>query len=170
MEFEEYVEARGPALLRLAYVLTGDAELTQDLVQSGLANAYSRWGRVSASRHPDAYVRRIIVNEHLNWRRRRWWGERPTVLSDKVAAAVLDLPDHADAIVSRDHARQVLATLPPRARTVLVLRYFGDLDDAAIGAALGITPGAVRSTASRALAALRARHAAQPPASMEERR
>lgn len=85
MEFEEYVATRGPALLRLAFVLTGDAHLAQDLVQSGLARAYGQWGRVARAQHPDAYVRRIIVNEHLGWRRRRLFGEQPHAGGDVAA-------------------------------------------------------------------------------------
>ncbi len=78
MDFEEYVAARGPALLRFAYVLTTDTHAAEDLVQTALADAYRHWRRVQRTDQPDAYVRRIIVNRHLSGRRRRWWGERPT--------------------------------------------------------------------------------------------
>lgn len=167
-QFEQYVAARGPALLRLALVLTGDAHLAEDLVQNALTDAYRHWRRVRRADHPDAYVRRILVNAHLTWSRRRSSGERP---SDDLP----DLPDRSgrsdptEAIVSRGELRQVLAGLPERARTVLVLRYYADLDDAAIGRMLGIAESSVRSTASRALATLRAGSAARPTSTEESR-
>ena len=70
MEFEEYVAARGPALERYAYVLTGDVQRSQDLVQTALVKAYRRWRWVVRAGHPDAYVRRIVTTSYLDWRRR----------------------------------------------------------------------------------------------------
>jgi RNA polymerase sigma-70 factor (sigma-E family) len=161
VQFDDYVVARGPALLRFAYVLTTDAHAAEDLVQSALADAYRHWSRVQRADHPDAYVRRIIVNRHLSGRRRRWWGERPTdpldgALGGSAGGVAADL---AEAVVDRDETRAVLDGLAPRARTVLVLRYYVDLDDHAIAETLGITESTVRATASRALATLRATHA-----------
>jgi RNA polymerase sigma-70 factor (sigma-E family) len=161
VEFEQYVEARGPSLLRLAVVLTGDHHLAQDLVQTALAQAYGRWSSVCAADHPDAYVRRIMVNAHLGWRRRRWFGERPAHTADGVAQLSEGTSvDHADASAARDEMRRALATLPVRARTVLVLRYYADLDDAAIAELVGVSVSGVRSTASRALATLRHKQSA----------
>jgi RNA polymerase sigma-70 factor (sigma-E family) len=157
MRFEEYAAARGPALLRFAYVLTSDAHAAQDLTQSALADAFRHWRKVSRADHPDAYVRRILVNTHLGTRRRRWTGERPDEAALARELDRLGSPDHADAFADRDEAQRFLASLPPRARAVLVLRYYADLDDAAIADLLGVTPVAVRSTASRALATLRRR-------------
>lgn len=158
MDFDEYVAARGPGLLRLAFVLTADSYLAQDLVQIGLARAYSRWATVSAAEHPDAYVRRIIINEHIGARRRRWGGERPGRRAEDVSAAATAATtrDLAEEVADRDQARRVLDSLPSRARTVLVLRYYADLDDFAIADLMGVSASSVRSTASRALAALRA--------------
>ena len=152
MTFEEYVAERGQALMHLAYVLSGDAHLAQDLVQSALVDAYRHWPRVAAADHPDAYVRRILVNAHLSRLRRRSSTERPSVLAE---GSGLLAPDPADGVVARDHTRRMLGGLAPRARTVLVLRYYADLDDAAIAHHMGITPSTVRATASRALTALR---------------
>jgi RNA polymerase sigma-70 factor (sigma-E family) len=153
MTFEEYVAERGQSLLRLAYVITGDAHLAEDLTQTALAGAYRHWRKVAAARHPDAYVRRILVNAHLSWWRRRSSTERPSNLSDVVVGVT---PDPADNVAGRDQMRQLLATLAPRARTVLVLRYYADLDDAAVAEVMGVSESAVRATASRALATLRA--------------
>ena len=153
MEFEEYVEARGPALLRLAYVLTGDRDGAEDLVQAVLVDVLARWSRVAAADRPDAYVHRALVNRHLSWRRRRASSE--VVLAGPPEPRTGGARDPAVGIGDRDEVVRALRTLPRRARTVLVLRYFADLDDQAIAAAMGIAPGTVRSTASRALAALR---------------
>jgi RNA polymerase sigma-70 factor (sigma-E family) len=150
--FEDYVAEQGPSLLRLAYVLTSDAHRAEDLTQTVLADVYRRWPKVAAARSPEAYVRRMMVNAHLDWHRRRSSTERVTDLRDHEPATEVD---HAERIVARDALRSMLASLAPRSRTVLVLRYYSDLDDAAIAEAMGISPSAVRSTTSRALATLR---------------
>ncbi|MBI4941608.1 MAG: SigE family RNA polymerase sigma factor [Actinobacteria bacterium] len=158
MELEEYVAARGPALLRLAHVLCGDAHRAQDLVQTALVDAFRHWRRVQRADHPDAYVRRILVNAHLAAVRRRSSGEVP--VGDVPDGAGPGGADPADGLPGRDGFRAALDGLPPRARAVLVLRYWSDLDDVAIADALGVSPVTVRATASRALATLRERAAA----------
>ena len=152
MDFETYVAARGPALLRFAYVLTRDADAAQDLTQAALADVLAKWRRVAAADHPDAYVRRAMLNRHLSWRRRL--SSREVSVPD-VPLERVEGVDHG--VAARDEARRFLAGLPPRARAVLVLRYYADLDDAAIATTLGIAESNVRATASRALATLRSR-------------
>jgi len=152
VRFEDYVTEQGSSLLRLACVLTSDTHLAQDLTQTVLADAYRHWRKVTTARHPDAYVRRMLVNAHLNWHRRRSSTERPSDLTGHEPRIEADL---ADAVTSRDQFRQLLANLAPRARTVLVLRFYADLDDAAIAEAMGVSVSAVRATAARALATLR---------------
>ena len=150
--FDDYVARQGGALLRLAFVLTRDAQRAEDLTQTALADAYRHWRKVSAASNQDAYVRRMLVNAHLDWHRRRSSTEQPTDLSDYEPAGT---SDPAETVATRDEIRQALTALAPRARTALVLRYFEDLDDLAISDAMGISPSAVRSTVSRALATLR---------------
>ena len=150
--FEEFVEQQGGALLRLAFVLTGDRHLAEDLTQSVLVDVYRQWRKVASASSSEAYVRRMLVNAHLSWRRRRWTSERPVEVTDRDAGSE---PDTAVRVVERDAMRARLAGLAPRARTVLVLRFYADLDDAAIAEAMGVTESSVRATASRALAALR---------------
>ncbi|MEP7332821.1 MAG: SigE family RNA polymerase sigma factor [Terracoccus sp.] len=156
MQFEAFVNQHGQSLLRLAYVLTGDPHRCQDLTQTALANAYRQWDKVESARAPEAYVRRMLVNAHLDWHRRRSSTEQPTELTPQQLVSV---SDHADGVASRDHLRGLLATLAPRARTTLVLRYYLDLTDEAVAEAMGISAGSVRATASRALASLRERQA-----------
>ena len=152
MRFEDYVRERGQSLLRLAYVLTGDAHRAEDLTQTVLATAFRSWSKVESARYPDAYVRRMLVNSHLDWHRRRSSTELPTGDRELENGSA---PDLADGVASRDQLRQALAALSPRARTVLVLRYYSDLDDNSVAEVLGISSSAVRSTVSRSLATLR---------------
>jgi RNA polymerase sigma-70 factor (sigma-E family) len=150
-EFDAFVAARGPALLRLALMLTGERFAAEDLVQAALAKAYRHWSRVQLAESPEAYVRRIVVREHLSWRRRRSSAEVPRAYVDP---GHLD-PDPATAGAARDAAWRLLAELPRTQRTVLVLRYYADLTDNAIAELLRCAPATVRSNASRGLAALR---------------
>ena len=161
--FDELVRERGAAWLRLAYLLTGDRHLAEDLLQTALVQVYRRWSAVERADQPDAYVRRVLVNTVISWRRRRSWWERPTAsgaLPDTARAPGDAVPagvgDVADGLAARDALWQLLKRLPPRGRAVLVLRFYEDLDDPTIAALLGVAPGTVRATASRALATLRA--------------
>lgn len=151
MEFEEYVQARGPALLRVALLLTGQQHTAEDLTQAALEDALVHSGRVARADHPELYVQRMMLNRYLQGRRRRSSSE--VVLADPG-------PDAADAdrtadVADRDQVERLLARLAPRARAMLVLRYYLDLDDQSIAAQLGVSPSTVRSTLSRALQALR---------------
>jgi RNA polymerase sigma-70 factor (sigma-E family) len=153
--FEEFVHSRGAALVRFARLLTGDNHRADDLVQDVLARAFVKWRRVSAAERPDLYVRRMLVNANASWWRRR--------ASTEVVVAVPTDDRHTrtveDELAERDHLWTVVARLPVRQRAVLVLRYYEDLDDASIAEILNISAVTVRTTASRALAALRERYA-----------
>jgi RNA polymerase sigma-70 factor (sigma-E family) len=156
LTFQEYAAQRGHLLLRFAYVLTGgDAHSAQDLTQTTLVDVYRHWRRVAKADNSDAYVRRMMVNAHLRWLRRRSSSEVPSEQQDPGTT----IADPADAVAARDETRQMLAHLAPRARTILVLRYYADMDDHAIADAMGISPSTVRATASRALAGLREKEA-----------
>lgn len=148
--FADFVEANSPALLRSAWLLTGDWASAEDLVQTALAAAWPRWDRAMRNGTPFAYVRAIMTTTFLHWRRRRWTGEHPTeVLPEGVAD---DAYGHVDA---RRDLLEVLAALAPRQRAAVVLRYFLDLTEAETAAELGCSVGAVKSHTSRALARLR---------------
>ncbi|MFI5956255.1 SigE family RNA polymerase sigma factor [Cryptosporangium sp. NPDC051539] len=147
-DFGSYVAADGAALLRFAWVLTGDHHLAEDLVQEALVKVHRRWSR--RIEQPGPYVRKTILRHYLSWRRRRSSGEIPAPDGvDSVAA------DHADGIADRDALWVLLATLPRQQRAVLTLRFFEDLDDPAIAELIGCSPGTVRGHASRGLARLR---------------
>lgn len=154
MDFSEYVAARGEALERYAFVLTGDAQRAEDLTQTALLKAYRRWRWVSRADSPDAYVRRIVTTSYLDWRRRRSNAEEPAeMLADRPAPGG---GDPADRVAARDELRRALATLSPRQRAVLVLRHYEGWTDAAIAGALRCGEPAVRTHASRGLRRLRA--------------
>ena len=148
--FREFVTARSPALLRTGYLLLGDRALAEDLLQTALVKAYRHWGRVTATGSPEAYVRRIMVNE-----RRTWWRRNP---GREVVGGVPERPgpDVSSALAERDAVWRAVLTLPPRTRAVLVLRYWEDLSEAETATTLGCSVGTVKSTTSRSLAVLRA--------------
>jgi RNA polymerase sigma-70 factor (sigma-E family) len=148
--FEDFVAARGQALQRFGYALTGDWALAEDLLQSALARAYPRWSRVQRD-DPDAYVRKIMLNTWASWRRRRWRAELPTLTMPDVPG-----PDSFAAVDHRQALRLALAKLPPRQRAVVVLRYHQDLSEQQVAELLSISIGTVKSQAARGLAALRA--------------
>ena len=151
MDFEDYVAARGRALERYAFVLSGDPHTAEDLVQTALLKAYRRWRRVSAAEHPDAYVRRIVTTSYLDWRRRRGNAEEPVGELPDTGSG----PDLADGVVRRDELRRALGALTPQQRAVLVLRHYEGYDDAAIAAVLKCGEGTVRTHASRGAERLR---------------
>lgn len=150
MTFDEFTRTQLAPLLRFAKVLCGERGLAEDVVQEVLARAYGRWEQIAPLDKPDAYVRRMIVNEFLSWRR-KWSRVVPLAeLPDTLATADF-ASEHAD----RAALAAELASLPRRQRAVLVLRFYDGLSDAEIADELGCSAGTVRSHASRALAALR---------------
>jgi RNA polymerase sigma-70 factor (sigma-E family) len=157
VEFEEYVSARGQELVRLGFTVSGDYQRAEDLAQIALMQAFRSWRKVRKADDPHHYVRRILINAYLSMTRRRSFSEAPTAEIDSPHT----VPDPATGIVNSDDLWRALAALSARERVVLVLRYYQDLDDRTIADVLGIKPSSVRSTASRALATLRATRQSQ---------
>lgn len=154
-DFDGFVRDHLPRLLAYAVVLTGDRHLAADVVQTALVRAHDRWPRVRGAGRPDLYVKRIVTNEYLSWRRRWYVRAVVPVADDVLAARAGGVADHAEQLAERDRVRRLLGGLPRRPRAVLVLRYYEGFDDAGIAELLGVAPSTVRATASRALAALR---------------
>ena len=165
MEFGEFVARQRPALMRFATVLTCRTWLAEDLVSDVLCRAFERWDRISEMAEPNAYVRRMIVNEYLSWHRRL---ARTSPRADVEADTAL-LNDGADERAERDAMIRRLAGLPRRQRAAVVLRYYAGLPDAEIAAQLGCRVTTVRSQISRALAALRVDLTANPRTYLETR-
>lgn len=170
MSFEEFVQARSPRLFRTALLLAGqDRAVAEDLLQLALERAYRHWARVCRSGEPERYVQRILANaSNDRWRQVARRPERQLRPGEADPLA----RDQSDAVAERDFLMRALATLPPRQRTVLVLRYFNDLSEAEIADALGCSAGTVKSQASRGLARLRdiAEPGTEPPAGQMRRR
>jgi RNA polymerase sigma-70 factor (sigma-E family) len=162
--FSEFAAARLPSLLRYAIVLTGDQDLAQDVVQEVLARAQVRWSKIAKTDSPDSYVRKMVLNEYLSWRRTwavrniRAVGERLIDLGDRRSVS----RDHAESVVDTDDVWNRLATLPRKQRAVLVLRYYEQLRDDEIAYLLDCAPVTVRSNASKALKTLRLQLERQP--------
>lgn len=150
MTFEEYVRARGPALLRFAQLVAGDPHRGEDLTQDVLARAYARWHRIGRLDRPDLYLRRMIVNTNASW----WRRGRRELPGDGPA---VDTPVPGPDIGERDALWQQLRQLPRNQRIALVLRFYEDHDDTTIAEVLGCSPNTVRTHVMRALAALRSR-------------
>lgn len=148
--FEAYVVARGDALWRTAWLLTGDRHLAEDLVQSALVKAWPKWEQVGTHGF-EPYVRRILVTTYIAWWRRRWNGEHPTCDLPESSTA-----DEAEAAVRRHDLMAALARLPRGQRAVVVLRWFEDLSEAQTAELLGCRVGTVKSQGARAMASLRA--------------
>ncbi len=164
-EFEAYMLARQPSLLRTAYLISGDRHTAEDLVQTALAKLYLSWDKVQKRELLDGYVRRIIVNEHNSLWRRAWKRkEHPTD----------ELPDAAVHDAQHDGESsglwEFVQTLPRKQRAVIVLRYYEELSEAETAELLGISVGTVKSQASRALASMRDRVHTRPELSREEDR
>jgi RNA polymerase sigma-70 factor (sigma-E family) len=147
-DFREYVLGRQRALLRTAWLLTGDRGSAEDLVQTALLRAWPHWSRISVGEGPDAYVRRVMVNKAIDWRRRRWNGEVPTDRLPELQHLTPD-PDLAQILVV------AVRSLPARQRAVIALRYLDDLSEIETAAALGCAVGTVKSQTAKALATLR---------------
>ncbi|WP_344972865.1 SigE family RNA polymerase sigma factor [Streptosporangium fragile] len=147
-EFREYVVARGPALLRVAYQLTGHASDAEDLLQAALVKTYLAWDRIQDRAALDGYVRRAMVNINISWWRRRKLEEYPSA----------ELPEPAltgDFAYLPERVEQALDRLPTRMRAAIMLRYYEDMTESEIATALGVSVGTVKSTVSRAMAKLR---------------
>jgi RNA polymerase sigma-70 factor (sigma-E family) len=149
--FREFVAARLARMSGVAYLLTGDHHAAQDLVQATLVKLARHWRRVSTVGTPDAYVRRMLYNEHVSaWRRRRRV-ELPTAAPPERA----DARDEAADAVRRLMLRQALSRLTPRQRAVIVLRFYEDMSEADTAEALGCSVGTVKSQTHHALDRLR---------------
>ncbi|TCC19591.1 SigE family RNA polymerase sigma factor [Kribbella speibonae] len=151
LSYVDLVRASERRLLRLGVMLAGNEHTAEDLVQTVLARAHRKWERISGLDRPEAYLRTMVVNEFLSWR-------RLLKNNEVLLAEPIERPAHDDLGLrqaQRDATWQLLARLPRKQRAVLVLRYYEDLPDAEIAEVLGVAAATVRSNAARALATLR---------------
>ena len=153
--FEAFAAWSGPRLMRAAYLLCGDRQVAEDVLQVTMMRTARRWG--SARSAPEAYARTVLVNVV------RDHGRRARSRVDEVTeagpgssdGADPSMTDHAEHVVARDAILTALAELPQRQREVIVLRFYADLSVSDTAAAIGASPGTVMSYTSRALSRLR---------------
>lgn len=157
-EFSAWMAARQASLHRTAYLISGDHHTAEDLVATTLSKVYLSWHKINQRDSLDGYARRIMVNEHNTLWRRAF--KRREVPAERLPEhdGVSDTYDEGE----HDEMWQLLQTLPRRQRAVIVLRYYEQLSEAEIAELLSISPGTVKSQASRALATLRERAATAP--------
>jgi RNA polymerase sigma-70 factor (sigma-E family) len=146
-DFDAFIRARHAALLRFAHALTGDHEVAADLVQDALERTGLAWSRVRRKEDPEGYVLRIIVTRYVSWWRLR---------RERLVAAVPETAYEDPSAGRRDETLwRLLATLPPKQRAVIVLRFYEDLTEAEVARVLDCSVGTVKSNGSRGLARLR---------------
>jgi RNA polymerase sigma-70 factor (sigma-E family) len=150
--FSDLVATRSAALLRTAYLVVGDHQLAQDLVQESLVKTYVAWPRLRDVSRAEAYARRTIVTTAISWRRRRSFHERPVLAIPEQAQA-----DRTDAFATQDLLWAQVRALPPRQRAALVLRYYEDLSESDTAQLMGCAIGTVKSQVSAGLDRLRQR-------------
>ncbi|MGS2620101.1 SigE family RNA polymerase sigma factor [Micromonospora sp. LZ34] len=153
-EYVEFVTGATPKLRRTAYLLTGDGDRADDVVQQTLVQLYVKWHRVRDADDLGAYVHRMLVNAFRQERRSRWRG---VYLFDRTPEPPprAGAPDDGDPVVDGVAVRAALAAVPPGQRVVLVLRFYADLTVEQTAAVLGCSTGNVKSQTARGLAALR---------------
>ncbi|MGO4597188.1 SigE family RNA polymerase sigma factor [Terrabacter sp. 2RAF25] len=144
-QFTDFVRAHSATLFRTAYLMTGDYQRAEDLLQTTLVRVYQRWPRVREMHRPVGYARKVLVSQSTSWWRRCSSHEAPGLRTDE--------PDGVDLVRDLDEHERVwtaVLRLPPRQRAVMVLRYYEDLTEAEIAATLDMAPGTVKSHAHAA--------------------
>ncbi|MFJ9317935.1 SigE family RNA polymerase sigma factor [Pimelobacter simplex] len=149
--FATYVAARRPQLFRAAWLLTGDPHRAEDVVQAALTRLYVAWPRVQRADSVDAYVRRAIVNAHVDEGRRPW--RREASVGDALPETAVAAPGAA--VEEHDALWSALRRLPAGQRRVVVLRHWWGLSVEETAADLNVSTGTVKSQTSVALATLR---------------
>ena len=145
-EFAELVAAVSHRLQRMAYAVCGDGRLAEDAVQSALVSAYRTWPRVRDAQSSEAYLRKMVVNQLMSWRRRKSWGTTSTSGQTIEPSRT----SHEDEVIEHQLVWSAVGDLPPRQRAVIVLRYYEGMSEADIAECLGIRPGTVKSQSSAA--------------------
>lgn len=152
MAFTEFMSVSSASLFRTAFLIVGDHQLAQDLLQESLIKTYIAWPRLRDVSKAEAYTRKTIVTTAISWRRRRSFHERPT---DRLPDTAV--PDPGEAVTTHASIVVQLRTLPPRQRAAIVLRYYEDLSETQTAEVMGCSVGAVKSHVSTGLGRLRDR-------------
>lgn len=152
VSYEEFVDRAWGSLYRTAFLLSGDHHRAEDAVQTALMKVFLAWPRVASMQHPEAYTRRIVVNQLTSWWRRRSNREFPAIVLVEPVLQAFD-----EEVAEAATVWSSVLELPPRQRAVVVLRYYEDRSEAEIAELLGISRGSVKTHAHHALRSLRSR-------------
>jgi RNA polymerase sigma-70 factor (sigma-E family) len=148
-DFSDYVAARWGSLVRAAVLLGCSAAEAEDLVQTTLERCLVKWEKVRVAEDRNAYVHRVLINQFISSRRRRWNGERPAAVLPELAGS-----DQTAAVDDSDAVMRALDRLGREQRTAVVLRYYAHLTEQQMASALGVAAGTVKSRLARALKTL----------------
>ncbi|GAA0949325.1 SigE family RNA polymerase sigma factor [Kribbella koreensis] len=148
-DFGDFVAARWASLVRAAVLLGCSVAEGEDLVQSTLERCLLKWDKVRVAEDRNAYVHRVLINQFVSSRRRRWTGERPAAVLPEVAGA-----DQTEGVDDSDAVMRALDRLTSEQRTAVVLRYYAHLSEQQMASALGVAAGTVKSRLARALKTL----------------
>jgi RNA polymerase sigma-70 factor (sigma-E family) len=162
-DFIGFMRDRQQPLLRFAMVLTGDPRLAEDIVCDVLSRAWEKWARISAIEEPNAYLRRMIVNDFLSWRRRVQRTSPQGDLIDLLDETQAGDPDYATTHAERHALVGELGQLPRKQQVALALRFYEGMSYAEIAQVMHCEPATVRSNVARALANLRIRMREEAP-------
>lgn len=138
--FADFVRAHSATLFRTAYLMTGDYQRAEDVLQESLVRICQRWSRIDQMASPLAYARKVVVNRAASWWRKKSSRETPMLLHHDPAWG-----GHLDEVVEHQRVWQAVLALPPRQRAVMVLRYYEDLTESQIAETLGVAAGTVKS-------------------------
>ncbi len=152
--FDDFVRARRGALVRSAYLLTGDRDLAEDLVQAALERTHGGWARLSDPANAEAYTRKVMYHLQVSWWRRNRLAE--SVTDEAPEPRPNGGPGEATGLTNRMTIHAALAKLSPGQRAVLVYRYFEDRSEAETAELMGVHVGTVKSQTAKALVRLRA--------------
>ena len=152
--FVDFVAARAASLERASWLLTGDRQLAEDLLQSTFCKVWPRWDRIQRTdQDPEAYVRRVLYTTYVSWWRRRSSHEASTPsFVDQERKSAQEFMDQS---IDRTMLMAALAKLPPRQRAALVLRYFEDCTIQEASMLMEISTGSFSKHLARALTTLR---------------
>jgi RNA polymerase sigma-70 factor (sigma-E family) len=148
-DFSDYVAARWGSLVRAAVLLGCSAVEAEDLVQGTLERCLLKWDKVRVAEDRNAYVHRVLINQFISSRRRRWTGERPAAVLPELAGS-----DQTEAVDDSDAVMRALDRLGREQRTAVVLRYYAHLTEQQMASVLGVAAGTVKSRLARALKTL----------------
>ncbi|QFG68858.1 SigE family RNA polymerase sigma factor [Ornithinimicrobium pratense] len=156
--YTQFVQDRQGRLRRAAYLMCGDPDQAEDLLQEALIALAEKWEKVE---HPDAFVRKVIYRQRISW----WRKTRHETMVETMPDA--GVGDGAEGRARDAEVHDVLRTLPPRQRAALVLRYFEDLTEAQAAEVMGIAVGTVKSLSHQAITRMREQLAARGTAEQQ---